>query len=133
MATPKRPLSPFMIGPYYRPQLTSMLSIAHRATGVFLALLAFGLALWLSAVAGGFDNYDALMSILLSTPGKLVLLAGLASLFYHLFNGIRHLLWDIGWGFELPRMQATGWAVVLLSLSCTALFAWFAFAAGASV
>ncbi len=132
MATPKRPLSPFMIGPYYRPQLTSMLSIAHRATGVFLALSAFGLAIWLSAVAGGLDNYDAVMSVLASTPGKLVLLAGLGSLFYHLLNGIRHLLWDIGWGFELPRMQATGWAVVVLSISFTAIFAWLALGAGAS-
>jgi succinate dehydrogenase / fumarate reductase cytochrome b subunit len=122
-----------MIGPYYRPQLTSMLSILHRATGVFLALSAFGLAIWLSAVAGGAASYDAAMALLGSVPGKLVLLAGLGSLFYHLFNGIRHLLWDIGWGFELPRMQATGWAVVALSLTCTALFAWFAFAAGASV
>ena len=130
MATPKRPLSPFMIGPYYRPQLTSVLSILHRATGVFLALLAFGLALWLSAVAGGFDNYDATMAVLASVPGKLVLLAGLASLFYHLLNGIRHMLWDIGWGFELPRMQATGWAVVVLSLSFTAIFAWLALNAG---
>ena len=132
MATPKRPLSPFMIGPYYRPQLTSMLSILHRATGVFLALSAFGLAVWLSAVAGGFDNYDAVMSVLSSTPGKLILLAGLGSLFYHLLNGIRHLLWDIGWGFELPRMQATGWAVVVLSISFTAIFAWLALGAGAS-
>ena len=132
MATPKRPLSPFMIGPYYRPQLTSMLSIAHRATGVFLALSAFGLAIWLSAVAGGLDNYDTVMSVLASTPGKLVLLAGLGSLFYHLLNGVRHLLWDIGWGFELPRMQATGWAVVVLSISFTAIFAWLALRAGAS-
>ena len=132
MATQKRPLSPFMIGPYYRPQITSVLSILHRATGVFLALLAFGLALWLCAVAGGFENYDATMALLGSVPGKLVLLAGLASLFYHLFNGIRHLLWDIGWGYELPRMQATGWAVVVLSLSCTAIVAWLALAAGAS-
>lgn len=131
MATPKRPLSPFMIGPYYRPQLTSMLSILHRATGVFLALLAFGLVYWLSAVAGGFERYDAAMVVLGSIPGKLVLLAGLACLFYHLLNGIRHLLWDIGWGFELPRMQATGWAVVVLSLTFTAVFAWLAMHAGA--
>ncbi len=131
MATPKRPLSPFMIGPYYRPQLTSMLSIMHRATGVFLALGAFALAAWLCAVAGGFENYDALMALLGSLPGKLLLLAALGCLFYHLLNGIRHLLWDIGWGFELPRMQATGWAVVVLAIAFTAVFAWMAMGAAA--
>lgn len=126
MATPKRPLSPFMIGPYYRPQITSVLSILHRATGVFLALAAFALAYWLTAVAGDEGKYEATLALLGSWPGKIVLLAALASLFYHLLNGIRHLLWDIGWGFELPRVQATGWAVVILALGLTGLAAWVA-------
>ena len=130
MATPKRPLSPFMIGPYYRPQLTSMLSIAHRATGVLLSLAAFVLAAWLLAVAGGSAGFDRFTALAASPVGQALLLLVLFSLVYHLLNGIRHLLWDIGWGFELPRLYATGWIVVVLSFVLTALVAWLAWNAG---
>ena len=130
MATPKRPLSPFMIGPYYRPQLTSMLSIAHRATGVLLSAAGFALAAWLLAVAGGSEAFDRVAGLLSSPPGRLILALVLFSLVYHLLNGIRHLLWDIGWGFEIPRVDATGWAVVVLSVALTALVAWLAWNAG---
>jgi succinate dehydrogenase / fumarate reductase, cytochrome b subunit len=130
MATPKRPLSPFMIGPYYRPQLTSMLSIAHRATGVLLSAAGFALAAWLLAVAGGSEAFDRVAGLLSSPPGRLILALVLFSLVYHLLNGIRHLLWDIGWGFEIPRVYATGWAVVVLSVALTALVAWLAWNAG---
>ena len=130
MATPKRPLSPFMIGPYYRPQLTSMLSILHRATGVLLSLAGFVLAAWLLAVAGGSVAFDRFTAAASSPLGQLLLLAVLFSLVYHLLNGIRHLLWDIGWGFEIPRVYATGWTVVALSVLLTALVAWLALTAG---
>ena len=130
MATPKRPLSPFMIGPYYRPQLTSMLSIAHRATGVLLSLAGFVLAAWLLAVAGGSEGFDRFTALAASPIGQLLLLMVLFSLVYHLLNGIRHLLWDIGWGFEIARVYATGWAVVVLSVLLTALVAWLAWNAG---
>lgn len=130
MATPKRPLSPFMIGPYYRPQLTSMLSILHRATGVLLSLAGFVLAAWLLAVAGGSVAFDRFTAASASPLGQLLLLAVLFSLVYHLLNGIRHLLWDIGWGFEIPRVYATGWTVVALSVLLTALVAWLALTAG---
>lgn len=130
MATPKRPLSPFMIGPYYRPQLTSMLSILHRATGVLLSLAGFVLAAWLLAVAGGSVAFDRFTAASASPLGQLLLLAVLFSLVYHLLNGIRHLLWDIGWGFEIPRVYATGWTVVTLSVLLTALVAWLALTAG---
>jgi succinate dehydrogenase / fumarate reductase, cytochrome b subunit len=130
MATPKRPLSPFMIGPYYRPQLTSMLSIAHRATGVLLSLAGFVLAAWLLAAAGGSEGFDRFTALLFSPIGKLLLALVLFSLVYHLLNGIRHLLWDIGWGYEIPRLYATGWAVVVLSVLITVLVAWLAWNAG---
>lgn len=130
MATPKRPLSPFMIGPYYRPQLTSMLSIAHRATGVLLSLAGFVLAAWLLAAADGSEAFDRFNALLLSPAGKALLLLVLFSLVYHLLNGVRHLLWDIGWGFEIKRLYATGWAVVVLSVALTALVAWLAWNAG---
>ena len=130
MATQKRPMSPFMIGPYYRPQLTSMLSIAHRATGVLLALGAFVLAGWLLAAAGGSQAYADFYGALASLPGKIFMLGVLAALVYHLLNGIRHLLWDIGWGFELRQVYASGWTVIVLTVVITAVVTWFGFGAG---
>jgi succinate dehydrogenase / fumarate reductase cytochrome b subunit len=108
-----------MIGPYYRPQLTSVLSIVHRATGVFLALGAFALAFALLAVAGGAGGFDMLEAWAGSPLGVLFLLATAFSLAYHFFNGIRHLLWDIGWGYEIRRVYITGYLVVALSLLST--------------
>jgi succinate dehydrogenase / fumarate reductase cytochrome b subunit len=124
MATPKRPLSPFMIGPYYRPQLTSMMSIAHRATGVLLALGGLVLAAWLLAAAGSAEAYAAFAACLASPVGKLGLFAFSASLVYHFLNGIRHLFWDAGHGFAIPRAYASGYAVLLLSVLLTAGLWW---------
>jgi succinate dehydrogenase / fumarate reductase cytochrome b subunit len=124
MATPKRPLSPFMIGPYYRPQLTSMMSIAHRATGVLLALGGLVLAAWLLAAAGSAEAYAAFAACLGSPVGKLGLFAFSASLVYHFLNGIRHLFWDAGHGFAIPRAYASGYAVLLLSVLLTAGLWW---------
>ena len=128
MAAQQRPLSPHL--QVYKPQLTSILSILHRATGVFLAIAAFVLLGWLLAVAddgGAFESFSALAG---SLPGKLLLLAITASFAYHLLNGIRHLLWDIGWGFELPQAYASGWLVVGLSLVVTTFIGYLAFVAG---
>ena len=129
MAAQQRPLSPHL--QIYKPQLTTVLSILHRVTGVFLGLAAFALVAWLFAVAGdgeGFEGFNALAS---SLPGKLFLLAATASLAYHLLNGIRHLLWDIGWGFELPRVYASGWTVVALAVVVSAVVAFLGWNAGA--
>jgi succinate dehydrogenase / fumarate reductase cytochrome b subunit len=117
----ERPISPFMIGPYYKPQLTSVLSITHRATGVFLAFGALLVAWWLYAVAAGPVAYDRFAECARSPFGLLLLVGLIWSLVYHLLNGIRHLLWDVGWGFEIPRAYATGWMVVAGSLLGTAL------------
>jgi succinate dehydrogenase / fumarate reductase cytochrome b subunit len=123
MATPKRPLSPFMIGPYYRPQLTSMMSIAHRATGVLLALGGLVLAAWLLAAAGSAEAYAAFAACLGSPVGKLGLFAFSASLVYHFLNGIRHLFWDAGYGFEIDNAYRTGWIVLGATVVLT-LLAW---------
>ena len=125
MATPKRPLSPFMIGPYYRPQLTSMMSIAHRATGVLLALGGLVLAAWLVAAAGSAEAHAAFAACLASPVGKLGLFAFSASLVYHFLNGIRHLFWDAGRRFEIPRAYASGYAVLALSVLLTGALWWF--------
>ena len=124
MATPKRPLSPFMIGPYYRPQLTSMMSIAHRATGVILALGSLVLAAWLVAASENAMIYDGFRSLLASVPGKVALFAFSASLVYHFLNGIRHLFWDAGHGFSIPKAYASGYAVLGLSVVITAVLWW---------
>jgi succinate dehydrogenase / fumarate reductase cytochrome b subunit len=135
MSTPtpadKRPLSPFMIGPYYKPQLTSMLSITHRATGVFLSVGALFLTWWLMAVAAGPEAYATFDACARGVLGKLVLLGVAFSLIFHWLNGIRHLLWDIGWGLEVPRAYATGWVVVALSAAGTAWLAWLVFGGAA--
>ena len=132
MATRERPLSPFMIGQVYRPQLTSVLSILHRATGVALALGAFALVAWLLAVAGEGQSFASFQAIAGSLVGKLALMAFAACLVYHFLNGIRHLLWDVGWGFELPRVYASGYVVVAMTLVLTATIVYFGLAAGGS-
>ena len=130
MAAQQRPLSPHL--QVYQPQLTSVLSILHRATGVFLGVAAFGLVVWLFAVAGDGDGLARFNAFAASPLGMALLLAAIASLSYHLLNGIRHLLWDIGWGFELPQVYASGWTVVVLALVLTLVIGWLGFNAGAN-
>ena len=120
MATPKRPLSPFMIGPYYRPQITSMLSIAHRATGVVNALGVLAMAWWLVALAAGGDTYARFAAVADSLPGRVALFGFAATLVYHLLNGMRHLFWDAGLGFEIPQVYRSGYAVIALAAVLTA-------------
>ena len=93
----KRPLSPFMIGPYYKPQLTSMLSITHRILGVGMAAGSFLLVWWFYAVAAGPDAYDVFFGYANTLIGRLVLAGFVFAAIYHTLNGVRHLLWDIGW------------------------------------
>jgi succinate dehydrogenase / fumarate reductase cytochrome b subunit len=119
-SAPNRPLSPFMIGPYYKPQLTSMLSITHRATGVGLSFGTLALAGWLMALAGGQGTYELFAFHMKAWYGQLLLLAWSWSLLYHLCNGIRHLGWDVGKGFDIPVAYRTGWMVVFFSLVLTA-------------
>ena len=123
MSTPapqaNRPLSPFMIGPYYRPQLTSMLSILHRLTGVGLSVGAVLLVLWLCAVASGPWSYASVSKHLGAWYGQALLFGWSWSLLYHLCNGIRHLFWDLGYGYTLPVAYRSGYAVVAVSLLLT--------------
>lgn len=122
MSTPTRPLSPHL--QIYKPQLTSVLSITHRATGVALSAGAVFLVIWLAAAAGP-ERYAMVNAFLGSWLGMLLLIGWTWALFYHLCNGIRHLAWDVGWGFELPQLYASGWAVVVGSVAMTVI-AWAA-------
>jgi len=111
-----------MLGPYYKPQLTSMMSIAHRASGVFLSLAGAPLLLWwVIAIGSGPEAYESMRSVLSGGPGRLLLLLCLFCLFYHLFNGIRHLVWDTGRGLEIRTAYAGGWIVLAATASAAAI------------
>lgn len=118
-ASSNRPLSPFMIGPYYRAQLTSMLSITHRLTGLALAFGTVFLAAWVTAAASGPDAFAVFAGLAHSVIGKLLLVAYTWALLYHLCNGIRHLFWDTGRGFDLKSAYASGYTVIAASLVLT--------------
>nr|VFK38160.1 MAG: succinate dehydrogenase subunit C [Candidatus Kentron sp. TC]VFK38833.1 MAG: succinate dehydrogenase / fumarate reductase cytochrome b subunit [Candidatus Kentron sp. TC] len=113
MATMNRPISPHI--QIYRKQITSFLSILHRATGVFLSVGAVALAYWLWSLAGGPDSYGNAQGFFGSIIGRLILLAWVFSLAYHLSNGIRHLFWDAGKGFEIKTVYASGVTVLVMS------------------
>jgi succinate dehydrogenase / fumarate reductase cytochrome b subunit len=118
MATQERPLSPHL--QVYKPQLTSTMSIVHRGTGVVLALGSLLLAAWLMAAAGEGRAYAHAAAVLGSLPGKIALFALSAALVYHFLNGLRHLFWDAGHGYELSKAYASGYAVLVLTVLLTA-------------
>lgn len=114
-----RPLSPHL--QVYRPQITSVLSILHRATGVALTAGAALVVWWLFAAASGPEAFAVADGFLSGWLGGLVLLGSLYALSYHLLNGVRHLFWDAGYGFELSNVTLGGWLVVLGSFALTGL------------
>ena len=116
-----RPLSPHL--QVYRLPLPALMSISHRATGVLLAAGSLVLVYWLAAVASGPDAFADAQALLGSLPGRVLLLLLTFSLFYHLGNGIRHLFWDAGLGFELRTAHASGVAVIVAAVVLT-LAAW---------
>lgn len=110
MTSDPRPLSPHL--QVYRWQLTSVLSILHRATGVALTLGAVLLVWWLVAAAEGPDAFGRAQAFLGSPVGLALLFLWSLALYYHLCNGLRHLWWDTGRGLELPAVYAGGWAML---------------------
>ena len=117
MTPNKRPLSPDL--QIYRPQLTSVLSFSHRVTGIALSLGTLLLVSWLMAAAAGPQAYSAIQRFLSSWLGLLLMLGWTFSFFFHLCNGLRHLAWDAGYGFELRAIYASGWTVVMVSTALT--------------
>ena len=117
----KRPLSPHI--QIYRPQWSSVLSIMHRITGLLLALGSLILTWWLAAVAGGPEAFAVVQAFLDSLVGRILLFGWTWALFYHLCNGVRHLVWDAGIGFELDTAAATGTVALAASVILT-LAAW---------
>ncbi len=117
MTTYNRPLSPHL--QIYKPQLTSVLSITHRGTGVFLTVGAFFLTYWLLALAGGPEQFETLQAHITNWYGQCLVYTFVFSLYFHLCNGVRHLFWDTGMGLEIDIAYKTGYAVVATSFVLT--------------
>lgn len=128
MARLKRPISPHLS--VYRWEVTNTLSIVHRLTGVTLSLGALILTSWLLGIASGPDVYLGVMRWLLSPVGLLVLLALTFGFSYHLCNGVRHLFWDAGYGFDIRRAWASGMATIAGAVALTFIFWLIALASG---
>ena len=121
MARQPRPLSPHL--QVYRPQLTSVLSITHRISGVALGAGALLLTWWLVAAVEGPESFDEVQAVIGSWYGRLLIFGFTLAFFYHLSNGVRHLFWDLGYGLELRSVYRSGWVVMVLTLVLT-LFSW---------
>ena len=119
MVTDNRPLSPHL--QVYRPQLTSVMSISHRISGILLSLGMIVVVFWVLALAAGPEAFDRVNAALASPVGLVGMAVWTFSLFYHLFNGIRHLLWDAGWLLDLRGAYASGWIVLIATIVATAL------------
>jgi succinate dehydrogenase / fumarate reductase cytochrome b subunit len=118
-----RPLSPHL--QVYRWQIGNTLSILHRITGAALSIGLIALSYWLISLAGGENTYDAAMRLFDSPVGWLALFGWTFSFWYHLLNGIRHLVWDAGYGFERTQRHASGWFAVAGALIGTVGIGWF--------
>ena len=120
MSKEKQPLSPHLS--VYKWQVTNTLSILHRLSGLALFIVGFSLSIWILSISIGKEMFDAISSIF-AIPIAIVLWALVTqAFFYHFLNGIRHLFWDIGKGFETRELKISGAIVVILSLILTALF-----------
>lgn len=119
-----RPLSPHLT--IYRWPVTMMTSITHRATGMAMAVGSAVLAWWLISVSNGPEGYDSFHAIMDTVPGLVVMFGLTWSLAYHFFSGLRHLAWDLGYGFEKKRAERNSVIVFALSfLTAAAIFAVF--------
>jgi succinate dehydrogenase / fumarate reductase cytochrome b subunit len=118
MAGVQRPLSPHL--QIYRPQISSVLSITHRISGVALGAGTLLFAWWLIAAATGPEAFATAQAFIGSILGRLILFGFTLAFFWHVTSGIRHLFWDAGYGFDIPVMERTGWlagiAAVVLTL-----------------
>jgi succinate dehydrogenase / fumarate reductase cytochrome b subunit len=117
MARSDRPLSPHL--DVYAWQTSNTLSILHRLTGVALAVGAIALVGWLVSVASGPAAYASVNGFFAGPIGALLLFGWTFCFFYHLANGIRHLFWDAGYGFDKQRARQTGWLAVAVALIIT--------------
>ncbi|HIG79376.1 MAG TPA: succinate dehydrogenase, cytochrome b556 subunit [Cycloclasticus sp.] len=131
MSSNNRPLSPHL--DIYKLPLSALLSIVHRGTGAFLTFGSIVLVWWLMALAGGEEAFMSAQSFMGSFIGRLILFGWSFALFFHLANGIRHLFWDAGYGFEKDEVEKSSF-IVLGTAGLLTLFVWvaaFSFGVGA--
>jgi succinate dehydrogenase / fumarate reductase cytochrome b subunit len=121
MYTGSRPLSPHL--QIYKPQLTAVLSIVHRLSGVALTAGTLVLVWWLIAAAAGPGPFADIQGIIGAWYGRLAMFGWTFALFFHLCNGVRHMFWDAGKGLELSAVYASGWTVAAAATALT-LAAW---------
>ena len=122
MSNTQRPLSPHL--QVYKPQLTSMLSITHRGTGLFLSLGMVVFIYWLYQLATSTPSSNQTMQFFQSGLGMVLLYLWIFAFAYHLCNGIRHLFWDVGKGYSLTAVYRSGYAVMIAAVALTALVYW---------
>ena len=122
MSNNGRPLSPHLS--IYRWPITMTLSILHRVTGLGLSVGFVVWAAWLFGAASGIEAYTGFIAMMGTVVGKVLLVGWSFAFFFHLSNGIRHLVWDIGRGFEIGQANASAWFVLLASVVMTGLFWW---------
>jgi len=113
-----RPLSPFVT--IYKWPITMATSITHRATGLAISIGMILIAWGLIALASGPELYQPFTAVMGSIVGQIVLAGFLWSLVYHFLNGIRHLAWDMGYGFAVPTANRSGVLVLALSILLSA-------------
>lgn len=128
MAPRARPLSPHL--QIYKFRYTMVLSIAHRLTGLALSAGSLLFVYWLFALALGREAYDVAVGWLSSPVAKVIWAGLIVSFCYHLANGIRHLVWDLGWGLERHQARASGAAVVVVTVLLSAIVLLFALVLG---
>ncbi len=120
MSNTESPLSPHLS--IYRWPITMTISILHRATGVGMSVGLIVLAFWLLSAAAGPGDYERFVGLLSTLPGWLLLIGWSFAFFFHLANGIRHLVWDTGRGLAIHQANASAWFVLLLAIVMTVVF-----------
>ena len=114
-----RPLSPHLT--VYKPQITSVLSIFHRITGAGLAVSTTLVVFWIVSIAMGKSTFIGFNNFLNNSIVTIVLVSSLWALWYHFCTGLRHLYWDMGYGYNLKSVAISGWAAVICSFLLTFL------------
>ncbi|MBJ2150445.1 succinate dehydrogenase, cytochrome b556 subunit [Paracoccus sp. IB05] len=116
MSAPKRverPLSPFMIGPYYRPQMTSISSIMVRITGIATLGTIFLIVAWLVAAVTSPAAFDCVNGLLTSVTGDIIMTLAAWAIWYHALGRLRHVIWDLGYFIEVKANEIMGWGMFL--------------------
>ena len=122
MKNNNRPISPHL--QIYKPQITSILSISHRLTGIILYLSSFLISFWLFCTAFNNNLKIVLDNFLFSNLGKIILFFVTFSFTYHFLNGLRHLCWDFGYGFNIKNVYLTGFIIIIITLTIN-IYIWF--------